>query len=100
MFRMKAPVHPGMFIKAEVIEPLGLSVTDAARALGVSRAALSSLLNARADLSPEMAIRVEKAFGTDMETLMRMQGSHDIAKARAQAGRIRVARYEASRVPA
>jgi addiction module HigA family antidote len=82
MIRMKNPSHPGQFIKLEVIEPLGLSVTDAAKALGVTRAALSALLNGRSSLSPEMAIRIEKAFGPDMETLMRMQNSHDIAEAR------------------
>lgn len=70
---MKAPAHPGGFLKMEIIEPLGLSVTDAARALGVTRSALSALLNERAALSPEMALRVEKAFGVSMDTLMRMQ---------------------------
>lgn len=94
MFRMKTPIHPGPFVKSEVIEPLGLSVTDAARVLGVTRAALSALLNARADLSPEMAIRIEKAFGPDMETLMRMQNSFDIAQARQHAEKIQVERYQ------
>lgn len=70
---MKAPAHPGGFLKMEIIEPLGLSVTDAARALGVTRSALLALLNERAALSPEMALRVEKAFGVSMDTLMRMQ---------------------------
>lgn len=71
--RMKAPAHPGGFVKSEVIEPLGLSVTDAAQALGVTRPALSALLNERSHLSPEMALRIEKAFGVSMDTLMRMQ---------------------------
>jgi addiction module HigA family antidote len=93
MIRMKNPSHPGQFIKLEVIEPLGLSVTDAAKALGVTRAALSALLNGRSSLSPEMAIRIEKAFGPDMETLMRMQNSHDIAEARKRAADIKVDRY-------
>ena len=92
--RLKNPAHPGGFVKAEIIEPLGLSVTDAARALGGTRPALSSLLNERASLSPEMALRIEKAFGVSMDTLMRMQNSFDIAEARKREGDIRVARYE------
>lgn len=90
---MKSPAHPGGFVKAEVIGPLGLSVTAAADALGVTRAALSALLNERADLSPEMAIRIEKAFGISMETLMRMQNSFDIAEARKKAKEVNVAPY-------
>jgi addiction module HigA family antidote len=80
--RMKRPVHPGGFIKGEIIEPLGLTVTKAAEVLGVSRATLSTLLNERAHLSSEMALRIEKAFGVSMDTLMRMQSSFDIAEAR------------------
>jgi len=80
--RMKSPAHPGGFIRHEIIDPLGLSVTGAAEALGVTRAALSTLLNERARLSPEMALRVEKAFGVSMDTLMRMQNSYDIAQTR------------------
>lgn len=91
--RMKNPAHPGGFVKTEIIEPLGLSVTDAAQALGITRAALSAFLNERADLSPDMAIRVEKAFAVSMDTLMRMQNSFDIAQARKREGQIAVARY-------
>ncbi|MGA3005876.1 MAG: HigA family addiction module antitoxin [Acetobacteraceae bacterium] len=91
--RMKSPCHPGGFIKTEIIEPLGLSVTAAAVVLGVTRAALSAFLNERSSLSPEMAIRIEKAFGLSMETLMRMQNSFDIAQARKREGEIDVARY-------
>lgn len=94
--RMMSPVHPGVFLKAEVIEAHGLTVTEAARALGVSRPALSSLLNGRADLSGEMALRFEKAFGLDMETLMRMQGSFDIARTRKRENEIRVKRWKAA----
>lgn len=65
--RMKGPAHPGGFVKSEVIEPLELSVTEAARVLGVARLALSAFLNERAHLSPEMALRIEKAFGVSME---------------------------------
>ena len=77
MLRMARPAHPGRFIKTEVIEPLGLSVTEAARALGVARPALSALLNGRAALSPTMALRVEKAFGPKMNTLLGMQTAYD-----------------------
>jgi addiction module HigA family antidote len=77
----------------EIIEPLELSVTDAAKALGVTRPALSALLNTRAALSPEMALRIEKAFGVKMDTLMRMQTSFDIAAARKKEGDIQVQRY-------
>lgn len=91
--RMKNPAHPGGFVRTEIVEPLGLSVTDAARALGVTRPALSALLNERTSLSPEMALRIEKAFGVSMETLMRMQNSFDIANARRREGEIAVARY-------
>lgn len=93
--RLKNPAHPGGFIKHEVIDPQGVSVTEAAKVLGVTRPALSALLNERAALSPEMAIRVEKAFGVSMETLMRMQGSFDIARARQGAHQIKVARFKA-----
>jgi addiction module HigA family antidote len=89
---MKNPPHPGGFIRTEIIEPAGLSVTDAAKALQVSRPALSSLLNSRASLSGEMALRIEKAFGVKMDTLMRMQSSYDIAQTRKLEKGIRVQR--------
>jgi len=91
--RLKRPAHPGGFVKHEVLQPLGLSVTEAADALGVTRPALSALLNERAHLSPDMAIRIEKAFGVSMETLMRMQNSYDIAQARRREAEIKVERY-------
>ena len=91
--RMKNPAHPGGFVKTEIIEPLGLSVTGAAQALGITRAALSAFLNERSALSPDMAIGIEKAFGVSMETLMRMQNSFDIAQARKRETEITVARY-------
>ena len=95
MMRMARPAHPGQFIRMEVIEPLGLSVTKAAKALGVTRPALSALLNGRAALSPEMALRVEKAFGVRMETLMQMQTAFEIAEAREREANIKVKRYVA-----
>ena len=95
MMRMARPAHPGQFIRMEVIEPLGLSVTQAAKVLGVSRPALSALLNARAALSPDMALRIEKAFGPKMDTLLRMQTAYEIAEARDREAGIRVKRYVA-----
>lgn len=95
--RMKNPAHPGGFVKSEIIEPLGLSVTSAAQVLGVTRAALSAVLNERAHLSPEMALRIEKAFGVSMDTLMRMQNSYDIAQARRREGDIKVAPFNGKR---
>ncbi|HXY77420.1 MAG TPA: HigA family addiction module antitoxin [Candidatus Acidoferrales bacterium] len=89
---MKSPPHPGDFIRTEIIKPAGLSVTAAAIALQVSRPALSSLLNGRADLSGDMALRIEKAFGVQMDTLMRMQASYDIAQTRKREKRIYVRR--------
>ena len=93
--RMAKPAHPGQFIRMEVMDPLGLTVTNAAAILGVTRAALSAMLNGRAALSPEMALRVEKAFGVKMDTLMRMQTAYDIAAARLLEREIRVKRYVA-----
>ena len=96
--RLKRPAHPGGFVRSEVLEPLELSVTDAAEALGVTRAALSALLNERSSLSPELALRIEKALGVRMDTLMRMQNSHDIAQARLREGEIDVAPFKEGRV--
>ncbi len=90
---MKNPPHPGDFVRTEIIEAAGLTVTAAAIALRVSRPALSSLLNARADLSGDMALRIEKAFGVKMDTLMRMQSSYDIAQTRKREKQIQVARF-------
>ena len=90
---IKNPPHPGEFIRTEIVGPAGLSVTAAA-ALRVSRPALSSLLNGKADLSGDMALRIEKAFGVKMDTLMRMQASYDIAQTRKREKEIRVPRLE------
>ena len=91
--RMMNPAHPGGFIKSEIVKALDLSVTRAAEVLGVTRAALSALLNERSHLSPEMALRIEKAFGVSMDTLMRMQNTYDIAQTRRRAGEIKVAPF-------
>ena len=98
--RMLTPPHPGDFIRTEIIEPLGLSVTAAAQALKVSRPTLSSLLNGKAYLSGDMALRIEKAFGVKMDTLMRMQSSYDIARTRRREKQIRVRRFEPTEVRA
>ncbi len=92
---MKNPPHVGGVIRREVIEPLGLTVTEAAKALGVGRQALSTLLNEKAALTSDMALRVEKAFGPKMEHLMRMQLAYDLAQARERESKIKVKRYEA-----
>jgi len=89
---MKNPPHPGDFIRTEIILPSGLTVTAAAEALQVSRPALSSLLNSKAALSGEMALRIEKAFVVKMDTLMRMQSSYEIARTRKLENRIKVQR--------
>jgi addiction module HigA family antidote len=92
--RMLNPPHPGDFIRTEIIQPRGLSVTAAAQVLQVSRPALSSLLNGKADLSGNMALRIEKAFGVRMDTLMRMQASYDIARIRNRENEILVRPFE------
>ncbi len=94
------PPHPGAVIKSELIEGHSLSVTAAAGLLGVSRQALSSLLNGRADLTGDMALRIEKAFGPRMETLMGMQSAYDIFQTRQRERKIKVRRYLPNTVPA
>ena len=88
----KNPTHPGDFIKTEIVEAHGLSVTAAAEALGVSRLTLSSLLNGKAGLSGDMALRIEKTFGLKMDTLMRMGAAYEIAQTRKREELIRVQR--------
>jgi addiction module HigA family antidote len=94
---MKNPPHVGGLIRREVIEALGLTVTEAARALNVGRQALSTLLNEKAALTSDMALRVEKAFGPKMEHLMRMQLAYDLAQARKEERAIGVKRYVAKK---
>jgi antitoxin HigA-1 len=90
---MKNPPHPGDLIRTEVIEALELSVSKAAEVLKVRRATLSDLLRGKAALTPEMALRIEKAFGPDMDHLLRMQVAYDVARMRRQGGSIAVERY-------
>ena len=94
--RMLNSPHPGDFIRTEIIAPRGLSVTAAAGVLLVSRPALSSLLNGKAGLSGDMALRIEKAFGVKMDTVMRMQASYDIARTRKREHTIRLRPFEPS----
>jgi addiction module HigA family antidote len=89
---MKTPPHPGLSVKHDCLEPLGLTVTEGARVLGVSRKALSDLVNGHAGISPEMAIRLDKAFGGDAETWLRVQAAYDMAQAMKGAHRIKVRR--------
>ena len=89
-----APPHPGRFIREEILDELGLSVSAAARALDVRRATLSELINGRATLSAEMALRIEKAFGVKMETLLNLQAWHDAHAMRRRADEIDVKPYQ------
>lgn len=88
------PPHPGDFIRDEILDELALPVSRAAEILGVRRATLSDLVNEKAALSPEMALRIEKAFGVSMDTLLRMQAWHDAYVMRQKSGEIDVKRYD------
>ena len=90
---MKDPPHPGDLIRTEIIEALGLTISKAAEVLKVRRATLSDLLCGKAGLTPEMALRLEKAFGPDMDHLLRMQLSYDVARIRRHARDISIKRY-------
>jgi addiction module HigA family antidote len=90
---MKNPPHPGELIRTEVIEALGLSISKAAEILKVRRATLSDLLRGRAALTAEMALRIEKAFGPDMDYLLRMQVAYEVAKTRRETRGIGIKRY-------
>ena len=92
---MKNPPHPGLSVRYDCLEPLGLSVTEAARKLGVSRKQLSEIVNGRSGISPVMAIRLDKAFGGGADTWYRLQAAYDLAQAMEQAGHIRVERLSA-----
>lgn len=89
---MKKPPHPGLSVRRDCLEPLGLSVTEAAKQLGVSRKQLSDIVNLHAGISPEMAIRLDKAFGGGAGTWLRVQAAHDLAQAMTHAHRIKVRR--------
>jgi addiction module HigA family antidote len=89
---MRNPQHPGQSVRCDCLEPLGLTVTEAARHLGVSRKQLSDLVNGHAGISPEMAIRLDKAFGGGAETWYRLQAAYDMSQAMQRADEIRVQR--------
>lgn len=93
---MKNPPHPGEVIREDVIHPLGLSMTRAARILKVRRATLSDLTNGKSSVTAEMALRLEKAFGVSMDLLLKMQAGYDAAQARLRSSEISVRRYHRS----
>ena len=89
---LKNPPHPGLSVRHDCLEPLRLSVTEAAKKLGVSRKQLSDIVNCHSGISPEMAIRLDKAFGGGADTWFRLQATYDLARAMKQADRIKVER--------
>ena len=93
---MHDPPHPGAVVRRQCLEPLGLTVTEAAKGLGVSRNTLSMLLNGRLGISPEMAIRLSQGFGGSPEGWLQQQMQHDLWHARQRRGKIRVRRFEAA----
>lgn len=98
--RMKNPPHPGRSVWHDCLEPLGLSVAEGAKALGVTRQALNNLITGKAGISAEMAIRLEKAFGGGAETWLRMQAAYDLAQMERKARSIKVKRVKESLVSA
>lgn len=94
---MKAPPHPGLSVRLDCLEPVGLSVTEAARALGVTRQALNNVVNGKAGISPDMAIRLDKAFGGTAETWLALQTAYDLAEARKRARGMSIQRFKAPR---
>ncbi len=89
---MKNPAHPGRIVRSACLEPLGLSVTTGAKVLGVTRQALNNVINGKSGISPEMAIRLTKAFGSTEETWLQMQLAYDLAAARRNESKIKVKR--------
>lgn len=89
---MKNPGHPGRIVRHDCLEPLGLSVTEGAKVLGVTRQALNNVVNGKSAISPQMAIRLAKAFGSTAETWLRMQLAYDLAAARKDESKIKVRR--------
>ncbi len=91
---MKNPPHPGLSIRLDCLEPLGLSVTEAAKALDVTRQTLNNVVNGKSGISPEMAVRLSKAFGSSPEVWLGMQLDYDLAQVRRREGEIRVERVQ------
>jgi addiction module HigA family antidote len=98
--RMKNPPHPGLSVRHDCLEPLGLSVVEGAKVLGVTRQAMNNLVSGKAGISPEMAIRLEKAFGGGAETWLRMQAAYDLAQVEEHSGKIKVRRVKDERLSA
>src|SRR5262245_8217046 len=96
---MKNPPHPGLSVKYDCLEPLGLSITKGAEILGVTRQTLNDLVNGHRGISPEMALRLDMAFGGGAETWLRLQAAYDLAQARQRADRIHVKRYNPALAP-
>ncbi len=92
--RMKNPPHPGLSVRYDCLEPLGLSIAEGAKVLGVTRQAMNNLVSGKAGISAEMAIRLEKAFGGGAETWLRMQAAYDLAQAKKQTRKIKVRRVK------
>ena len=92
----KNPINPGEYVRYDCIEPLGLTITDAAKVLGVTRQTLTSLVNGKSGVSAEMAVRLEKAFGGSAATWLRLQVTYDLAQVMKRASRIRVRRVRSS----
>ncbi len=92
--RMKNPPHPGLSVRHDCLDPLGLSIAEGAKALGVTRQAMNNLVSGKAGISAEMAIRLEKAFGGGAETWLRMQAAYDLAQVEKQVGKIKVRRVK------
>ena len=98
--RMKNPPHPGLSVRHDCLEPLGLSIAEGAKALGVTRQAMNNLVSGKAGISAEMAIRLEKAFGSGAETWLRMQAAYDLAQAEKHSRKIKVRRVKDALIPA
>lgn len=96
---IKAPPHPGLSVRLDCLEPVGLSVTEAARVLGVTRQALNNVVNGKAGISPNMAIRLDKAFGGTAEVWLALQTAYDLAEARKRARGMSIQRFKAPRAP-
>ena len=97
---MKNPPHPGRSIRNACLDPLGLTITDGAKVLGVTRQTLTKVVNGKSGISPEMAIRLSKAFGSTPETWLRMQMAYDLASVRRDESSIKVVPQRMPREPA
>lgn len=92
--RMKTPPHPGLSVRHDCLEPLGFTVAEGAKVLGVTRQAMNNLVSGKAGISAEMAIRLEKTFGSGAETWLRMQAAYDLTQVEKHAGKIKVRRVK------